>query len=303
METSEDFIKGETYTYSVLVAFEGEKPDNIQLYLPPLMSYTNVDGFEDLEEGKYGRVYVTRKAPRDDSVGRPHLNIRGGDGYVYFTEWKIEKGNKATDWTPAPEDQVSDWNETDINSFAFLKNKPTTFTPSAHTHGPITNDGKIGTLADRIIETTTGGLLTHVAKNTAYNKAFGTGADQVARGNHTHAYLPLSGGTLTGSTYNMLELKRSSAAGSSILFSNSTTSLGKIGFTSNGNLIIGTGASTDGVANMLSITPSGVTQFYGNISTSGLVTGIGFSKTGATDAHMLLGSGGHKAISDFVPKQ
>ena len=32
---------------------------------------------------------------------------------------------------------------------------------------------------------------------------------------------------------------------------------------------------------------------------SGLITGTGFSKTGATDAHVLLGSGGHKAISDF----
>lgn len=32
---------------------------------------------------------------------------------------------------------------------------------------------------------------------------------------------------------------------------------------------------------------------------SGLVTGTGFSKTGATDAHVLLGSGGHKSISDF----
>ena len=61
-----------------------------------------------------------------------------------------------------------------------------------HTHGPITNDGKIGTSANRIIETTTGGLLTHVAKNTAYNKAFGTGADQVARGNHTHDYAGLN---------------------------------------------------------------------------------------------------------------
>ena len=97
----------------------------------------------------------------------------------------------------------------------------------------------------------------------------------------------------------MLELKRSSANGSSMLFSNSSVKLGKIGFTASGNLIIGTGASTDGVANMLSITPSGVAQFYGNISTSGLVTGTGFSKTGATDSHVLLGSGGHKAISDF----
>ncbi len=38
---------------------------------------------------------------------------------------KVEKGNKATDWTPAPEDQVSDWATTDVNSFSFIKNKPT----------------------------------------------------------------------------------------------------------------------------------------------------------------------------------
>lgn len=112
-------------------------------------------------------------------------------------------------------------------------------------------------------------------------------------------YLPLSGGTLTGSSYNILELKRSSANGSSILFSNSSVNLGKIGFIANGNLIIGAGTTTDGTANMLSITSSGVAQFYGNISTSGLVTGTGFSKTGATDAHILLGNGGHKSISDF----
>ena len=79
-----------------------------------------------------------------------------------------------------------------------ITDKPKTFAPASHTHGSITNDGKIGTSADRIIETTTGGALTHVAKNTAYNRAFGTGKDQVAMGNHTHAYLPLTGGTLTG---------------------------------------------------------------------------------------------------------
>ena len=36
------------------------------------------------------------------------------------------------------------------------------------------------------------------SKNTAFNKNFGTAAGTVAEGNHTHSYLPLSGGTLTG---------------------------------------------------------------------------------------------------------
>jgi hypothetical protein len=41
---------------------------------------------------------------------------------------KLEKGNKSTDWTPAPEDQVSDWSVTDTTSYAYIKNKPTTLT-------------------------------------------------------------------------------------------------------------------------------------------------------------------------------
>lgn len=100
-----------------------------------------------------------------------------------------------------------------------ISNKPSTFAPAAHTHGPITNDGKIGTLTNRIIETTTGGLLTHVAKNTAYNRAFGTGVDQVAMGNHTHPYLPLSGGTLSNSGFGeSLTIHRIAANNSTIKF-------------------------------------------------------------------------------------
>ena len=37
---------------------------------------------------------------------------------------KVEKGNKATDWTPAPEDQISDWNQINETAFNFIKNKP-----------------------------------------------------------------------------------------------------------------------------------------------------------------------------------
>lgn len=53
-----------------------------------------------------------------------------GDCIGAGSEWlltppKLEKGNKATGWTPAPEDQVSDWSVTDATSFAFIKNKPT----------------------------------------------------------------------------------------------------------------------------------------------------------------------------------
>jgi hypothetical protein len=50
-----------------------------------------------------------------------------GDGLTSFEvhSIKMERGTKATDWTPALEDQVSDWNESNASSFSFIKNKPT----------------------------------------------------------------------------------------------------------------------------------------------------------------------------------
>ena len=70
-------------------------------------------------------------------------------------------------------------------------NKPTTFTPSSHTHGKITNDGKIGTDDNKPLITTTGGVVT--------TGSFGTAANTFCQGNdsrlsdartpkaHTHA--------------------------------------------------------------------------------------------------------------------
>src|SRR5574344_2432048 len=70
-------------------------------------------------------------------------------------------------------------------------NKPTTFTPSSHTHGQITNDGMIGTAANKPLITTTGGVVT--------TGSFGTVANTFCQGNdsrlsdartpkaHTHA--------------------------------------------------------------------------------------------------------------------
>lgn len=56
---------------------------------------------------------------------RIEINKSTGDNYVYWAGWKLEKGNKATDWTPAPEDvedQINDVNK-DLSYF-----KETTFT-------------------------------------------------------------------------------------------------------------------------------------------------------------------------------
>ena len=46
-------------------------------------------------------------------------------GEIKIRRVKVEKGTIATDWSPAPEDQVSNWSTSDATSFSFIKNKPT----------------------------------------------------------------------------------------------------------------------------------------------------------------------------------
>ncbi len=60
-----------------------------------------------------------------------------------------------------------------------LTNIPTTFTPSSHTHGSITNDGKIGTVSGKPLITSTGGEIA--------TGSFGTTSGTFAEGNHTHS--------------------------------------------------------------------------------------------------------------------
>ena len=47
------------------------------------------------------------------------------NAFFSFGELMLTSGNKIVDWTPAIEDQVSDWNETDSTKHSFIKNKPT----------------------------------------------------------------------------------------------------------------------------------------------------------------------------------
>lgn len=60
-----------------------------------------------------------------------------------------------------------------------LTNIPTTFTPSSHAHGSITNDGKIGTVSGKPLITSSGGEIS--------TGSFGTTSGTFAEGNHTHS--------------------------------------------------------------------------------------------------------------------
>lgn len=47
-----------------------------------------------------------------------------------------------------------------------------TYAAANHVHGNITNDGKVGTVADKFLETGSGGTVQASAKNSAFNKSF-----------------------------------------------------------------------------------------------------------------------------------
>lgn len=74
---------------------------------------------------------------------------------------------------------------------------------SDHVHGNITNDGRIGTAASRVLVTGTNGTINTEAEGTAFNKNFaGTGSTaSVARSDHYHGNITNDGriGTLSGS--------------------------------------------------------------------------------------------------------
>lgn len=81
-------------------------------------------------------------------------------------------------------------------SYTDLDNIPLTFTPASHSHGSITNDGKLGTVSGKPLITASGGEIA--------TGSFGTTPGTFAEGDHTHsqyltAHQSLSdiGGTVT----------------------------------------------------------------------------------------------------------
>lgn len=68
------------------------------------------------------------------------------------------------------------------------------------------------------------------------------------------------------SQYGGLQITRQDANGSSIAFNNSAGNLGKIGFNGGKDLIIGN--TSDGTANLLKITSTGITTFYNTVTAS-----------------------------------
>lgn len=89
--------------------------------------------------------------------------LKGAD--AYYAGPMLERGEIAHDWSPAPNDKVDTTDSRLTNAR----------TPTSHTHGSITNDGKIGSTASLPIITGTGGAL--------QTGSFGTTAGTFCQGN------------------------------------------------------------------------------------------------------------------------
>lgn len=83
-------------------------------------------------DGVYKKFSVTMTT--NNSVGNLYLWLIDGEGSVGLKEIKLEKGNKATDWTPAPEDvdaSIAVANQNSATALAQAQNAQTTAAAAA----------------------------------------------------------------------------------------------------------------------------------------------------------------------------
>lgn len=110
------FAPGETYTLSVLL-------ENVTGVIS-----VSLGGNQDLW-GKYGfmnitksgRVSYTRTLKKDESKLRIYFSSQIANSSAKIIKVKLEKGNKATDWSPAPEDLQNDATMKADNALASAK--------------------------------------------------------------------------------------------------------------------------------------------------------------------------------------
>ena len=98
-----NFNEGDTFTISFIVSSENTTKIP-SIYIKPGMGYYPMKG---TLSSKDSVIYYTGTWKKANGISM-HLGFSGIVGTVKFKRWKLEKGNKATDWTPAPEDVSTD---------------------------------------------------------------------------------------------------------------------------------------------------------------------------------------------------
>lgn len=103
---------GEIYIFSAYVKHENSDGKSIFIYNQGSKGTTtatiiksNVNTAEGFNFIDWTRVYFTIKADGDGTL-YPTIENINDNCYLYICGIKLEKGNVATDWTPAPEDKI-----------------------------------------------------------------------------------------------------------------------------------------------------------------------------------------------------
>jgi hypothetical protein len=122
---SEPYIEGEVYTITLWGNLGADRTD---FCIYNHFSTVQICTLQSKGNGVYQRTFTAGANLNGINEFRILQFPSNGTSTSYIEKVQIEKGNKATDWTPAPEDQVSDWSVTDTTSYAYIKNKPTTLT-------------------------------------------------------------------------------------------------------------------------------------------------------------------------------
>ncbi|CCJ66388.1 Structural protein, phage associated [Leuconostoc pseudomesenteroides 4882] len=103
---------GKTYTFSTYVRNTSDTDTNVAPYyeggiVTPIYTPTPLPPHTD-----WIRVSITFKCVKDPTTSIKTLRWEGQNaltnGFIQFAGYKLEEGNTATDWTPAPEDVQSD---------------------------------------------------------------------------------------------------------------------------------------------------------------------------------------------------
>lgn len=116
----------------------------------------------DLQSIKAIEVVSSLPTASADTMGKLYIISENSKINVYYTT--VNKVESTYDWHKMDADILDDlsieWSEIENNPFS--SSTPSSFANASHTHGEITNDGKIGNSANKVIMTGTGGTLTAV---------------------------------------------------------------------------------------------------------------------------------------------
>ena len=155
-DKTEVYAKSETYTKNEVDTALGNKL-NSNLTTANKMLVTDNTGnvvLDDLPSFNAIEVVATLPTASASTMGKLYIISENSKVNVYYTT----QTSLTYSWHKMDADILDDlsinWND--------VQNKPSTFTPSSHTHGNITDDGKVGTntYANKILVTGSGGVVT-----------------------------------------------------------------------------------------------------------------------------------------------